>query len=440
MKKITLLIALMITSLGFSQNLITNGTFELPAGIAGWSGNAANLTTENGNSYNSANVLVAGAAYAVNLSYVLPLTTVGKAYKLTFDAFSDKDRTLVAGIGLAQDPWTAVVQTVNLSTTSKTYSLTLITNFASPTSRVIFDMGAATGFVGIDNVKLEETVSTCNNGIKDGDETGIDCGGSCAACPPPPPTVAAPTPPLRPAADVVSLFSDSYTSITPINLDAGWCGGGAVVATTAGDNNVFAYKGNPCQGITFPEATQNLIGFTNIHVDFFILEGTNIDGKVFNLKTVALNGAAVEINIDMNLLSPAPVAGTWYSFDRAFTAGQLAAIAANPVMHEFGVTSNLNNAVWYDNLYLHKNTILGTQKFEKANVKVYPNPVKNILTIEAKGSINKVSVYNLLGQEVLKASPKSTTATLQTSQLQKGVYMVKTDIDGTISTSKIVKE
>ena len=26
--------------------------------------------------------------------------------------------------------------------------------------------------------------STCNNGIQDGDETGIDCGGSCPACPP----------------------------------------------------------------------------------------------------------------------------------------------------------------------------------------------------------------------------------------------------------------
>ena len=77
MKKITLLIAMMITSFGFSQNLITNGNFE--GGVTGWSGNAANVVTESGNSYNSANVLTAGNAYEVNLSYVLPLTTQGKA-------------------------------------------------------------------------------------------------------------------------------------------------------------------------------------------------------------------------------------------------------------------------------------------------------------------------------------------------------------------------
>ena len=71
---------------------------------------------------------------------------------------------------------------------------------------------------------------------------------------------------------------------------------------------------------------------------------------------------------------------------------------------------------------------------------MYPNPVKNTLNIEANGSIQKVSIYNVLGQEVMSASPKSNTATLQTSELRTGVYMVKTDIDGVITTSKVMKE
>jgi Secretion system C-terminal sorting domain len=247
------------------------------------------------------------------------------------------------------------------------------------------------------------------------------------------------TPPSRPAADVVSIYSNAYTNISPINLDAGWCGGGAIEATIVSGNDVLAYKGNACQGITFPSDPKNLTGFTNIHVDFFIATGTDLPGKVFNLKTVALNGSAVEINLDINTLSPVPVPGTWYSFDRAFTTGELSAIAANPIMHEFGVTSNMQNSVWYDNLYLHKNT-LGTTQFETAKVKMYPNPMKNILTVEANSEIQRVSVYNILGQEVLKASPKSNSATLQTNELQKGVYMVTTQIDGKVSTSKMVKE
>ena len=83
---------------------------------------------------------------------------------------------------------------------------------------------------------------------------------------------------------------------------------------------------------------------------------------------------------------------------------------------------------------------LSTSKFDTSNIKMYPNPVKNSLTIEANSTIQRVSVYNLLGQEVMTNNPKSNAATLQTNALQKGVYMVKTEIDGNVSSSKIIKE
>ncbi len=83
---------------------------------------------------------------------------------------------------------------------------------------------------------------------------------------------------------------------------------------------------------------------------------------------------------------------------------------------------------------------LSTAKFDTSSIKTYPNPVKNTLTIDANSTIQRVSVYNILGQEVMTVSPKSNSTTLQTSSLQKGVYMVKTDIDGNISISKIIKE
>ena len=83
---------------------------------------------------------------------------------------------------------------------------------------------------------------------------------------------------------------------------------------------------------------------------------------------------------------------------------------------------------------------LSTEKFTASKVNMYPNPVKNTLTIEANSTIQKVSIYNVLGQEVLTSSPKSNSATLQTSELNAGVYMVNTQVDGAISASKIIKE
>jgi hypothetical protein len=141
-----------------STNLITNGDFN--DGTTGWSGNAANVVTENGNSYIFADVAAAGNPWDVNLSYVTNIPAADVKYKLTFKASSNRSRTLVAGIGLNQDPWTNQVQTVNLTTTEQTFVLDLTSNFASPTSRIIFDMGADTGHVVIDDVKLEIVTSS----------------------------------------------------------------------------------------------------------------------------------------------------------------------------------------------------------------------------------------------------------------------------------------
>ena len=63
-KRITLFFFLTIVSLGFSQELLTNGDFET-GDVTGWIGNAANVVTDSGNSYNEANVTTAGNPWDV---------------------------------------------------------------------------------------------------------------------------------------------------------------------------------------------------------------------------------------------------------------------------------------------------------------------------------------------------------------------------------------
>jgi len=164
------------------------------------------------------------------------------------------------------------------------------------------------------------------------------------------PLVAAPTPPARNASDVVSIYSDAYAAISPINYDQAWCGAGAVTATTAGGDNVFAYNGQACQGIGFADDLQDVTGLTNLHVDLFIAAGTDLVGKVFNIKIVYNAGGETSFNIDINGLSPAPVPGTWYSYDAPITV-------AGSDIKQVGITSNLNNVVWYDNLYFWKEAV-----------------------------------------------------------------------------------
>ena len=136
----------------FDGGLLTNGDFE--SGQTIWIGNAFNVQTEGGNSFNFANVTAAGNPFDVNLSQVVAITQ-GKNYRLSFEASSDRTRTMLAGIGLNEAPWTNTTQTVNLTTTSQTFTFDLSSaDFGGANSRVLFDMGAAVGVVVIDNVSL----------------------------------------------------------------------------------------------------------------------------------------------------------------------------------------------------------------------------------------------------------------------------------------------
>ncbi|MDG1245958.1 MAG: carbohydrate binding domain-containing protein [Polaribacter sp.] len=138
-------------------NLVTNGDFQ--AGSASWlvgvdDNSAAPVVTENGNTYYSVSVATAGNPYDVNISQKLEIID-GNTYTLVFDAWSDTDRNIVAGIGLSGPPWSNTTETIAINTTRTTYSVTVAaTGYGAPDARVLFDVGADTGMVNIDNVSL----------------------------------------------------------------------------------------------------------------------------------------------------------------------------------------------------------------------------------------------------------------------------------------------
>jgi hypothetical protein len=137
--------------------------------------------------------------------------------------------------------------------------------------------------------------------------------------------------------------------------------------------------------------------------------------------------------------------GVWQDmvFDFSEKSGVYPIVALMPDFEDPLIASG-DRVIYFDDIVVNNiatpETLGLKENYLSAKVKMYPNPVKNTLTIDANGTIQKVSVYNVLGQEVMKASPKTNSATLQTSQLKKGVYFVTTDIDGVISTYKVLKD
>lgn len=63
----------------------------------------------------------------------------------------------------------------------------------------------------------------------------------------------------------------------------------------------------------------------------------------------------------------------------------------------------------------------------------------NQLNLSASTSMEKVAVYNMLGQQVVSQKLANTNETVSISGLQSGVYLVSVSIDGATKTFKIVK-
>ncbi len=90
-----------------------------------------------------------------------------------------------------------------------------------------------------------------------------------------------------------------------------------------------------------------------------------------------------------------------------------------------------------DYIFTVNNTLGIDDNTVNTKIKVYPNPTSDYINIETTSEIKDVSVYNMMGQLVLKAVSKK----VDTSKLSNGTFILEvTSNNGEKSVSKIVKK
>lgn len=96
---------------------------------------------------------------------------------------------------------------------------------------------------------------------------------------------------------------------------------------------------------------------------------------------------------------------------------------------------NVSDMFWID---LDDINISGTVGIENhdMNISVYPNPVKDVLNINANSNINRVEVYNMMGQMVGSYDANDTYTQINTSTFANGVYTLKINTENGTSTNK----
>ncbi|UMY66599.1 MULTISPECIES: Ig-like domain-containing protein [unclassified Flavobacterium] len=72
-------------------------------------------------------------------------------------------------------------------------------------------------------------------------------------------------------------------------------------------------------------------------------------------------------------------------------------------------------------------------------VKMYPNPVSGVLTIENPSNIRKLTVYTVLGKVVLTQASDAPSVTLDLSSFEKGIYFIRVDSEEGSQVEKVIK-
>ncbi len=111
------------------------------------------------------------------------------------------------------------------------------------------------------------------------------------------------------------------------------------------------------------------------------------------------------------------------------------------VFYDVYVTSNCGdgNVIMSEGVRFSTN-VLSLNNNDYSQIKYFPNPVKENLTITADKSIDNVIVYNLLGQKVIQIQPRSMNVVIDFSSLPTGTYILKANSEDNLSTFKVLKK
>ena len=174
------------------------------------------------------------------------------------------------------------------------------------------------------------------------------------------PTVAAPTP-TRPAADVISVFSDAYTNIPGTDFNPPWGQATQVTQLQVAGNNTLRYGGLNYQGTQFG-SNLDVTAMTHLHLDFWTNNSTAL-----NIYTISPGP------IEKAVALAVPTNG-WTSIDIPLSSFSPVDLA-NLIQFKF----DGNGDIYLDNLYFYKQGSGGTTPTTAAPSPAYP--AANVISV-----------------------------------------------------------
>ena len=194
-----------------------------------------------------------------------------------------------------------------------------------------------------------------------------------------------------------------------------------IVVNNISHNNIFLWKNN-----------------TNFVNNWL---GVSLEGTVSNKQGI---GSFIEISINGEIQNRYTLLGEGYlsqnSGTEFFGLGPATTVDYVKVKWLSGLEDVFFNVNANQHLNITEGASLSVDEFDPNHLKIGPNPVNNMLSLRAQNTIDNVTVYNMLGQAVLKAQPNNVNGEIDMTRLQSGAYFVAVTISSITKTVKVIKQ
>lgn len=119
--------------------------------------------------------------------------------------------------------------------------------------------------------------------------------------------------------------------------------------------------------------------------------------------------------------------------------GRSISLNANGSIIAAGTPYNDGNGTSAGHVLIYENISLSKADFENSAISFYPNPTNNIVNFSTFETIERITIYNILGQEVFSKEINSNEFKLDISNQASGTYIAKINSKGKSQSIKLIK-
>ena len=249
------------------------------------------------------------------------------------------------------------------------------------------------------------------------------------------PMVAAPNPTV-PAANVISMFSNTYTNETVDTWQAPWSQGNVADIQIAG-NDTKKITGLNFVGIeTTGSNLIDLSGMLKINFNAWTPNCSTLKVKLVDFGFNAVYGGGDDVEHEIAL---SPQLESWNSYSILLSDFIGLTTKSHFAQLIFSSIPSGSGIVYIDNLFF-SNDQLGIETVENSLSKVYPNPFNNELLVEVTENNFMYELTALNGEQIKHDSCATSTCKINSEDLKPGVYFLKIQTEHSTEIIKVIKK